>query len=310
MRVLSIFAGKPRSVTGPGPGPLASPFESSILKDPVEGAVPFDRTGVIGDEQADKRVHGGPDKAVCVYFAGHYAAWRDELGDDLALDLGGFGENLAVDEVNEDTVAIGDRFEAASGLVLEVTQPRAPCWKLARRWGVGDMAARVLETGRTGWYCRVLVPGILQQDQTLDRTSHRHAAWTIGRANSVYHAAEHSHAALELAEIPPLSAAVRSALYRFLGRDGYSPMDCAVHDLLEDAAVRRVPLDLTLGWDDGASDVQRARVTDLRTEEGAEYVELGSSRLIRLDRILRVEPVVDLGADEPARPTEENPAAH
>jgi MOSC domain-containing protein YiiM/transcriptional antiterminator Rof (Rho-off) len=293
LRVASLRVGKPRSVTGSGSGPAAEPFESAILKTPVTGPVAISRIGLSGDAQANTQHHGGSDKAICVYPSVHYGTWREELGPlGAAAGDGAFGENLTVEGADEALVAIGDHFAAPSGLVVQISQPRVPCWKLARRWGVADFAAQVIATDRTGWYCRVLTEGALEVGDVLRRTAHPHPTWAVARANQVYHAvSEHMEEALSLAELPALSAASRASLYRKLESTGYTPMACAVHDLLEDAAVRRVPLNLELRLPSGGSEGHVAHVRDLRTELGAEYVELSTSRLVRLDRVLRVDPV-------------------
>lgn len=290
--VVSVRSGLPQVVGIPEGAP---PFESSILKAPRAGPVRFEKDGVEGDLQADLKNHGGPDKAVCVYPGEHYAQWALELGSErTALGAGAFGENLTVEGHTESGVSIGDRFTAPSGLVLQVTQPRIPCWKLARRCDVADMSERVLSTGRTGWYCRVLQPGTLEQGELLGRTQRPHPEWTVERANRVYQSVvDHPAEALALAEVPPLSAATRASLYRQLQRGGYVPMACAVHDLLEDAAVRRVPLALELVLPDGGAETHTALIKDLRAEEGAEYVELDSARLVRLDRIASVHPTAN-----------------
>ncbi len=287
--VVSVRSGLPQVVGMPEGIP---PFESAILKAARVGAVLFEKGGVEGDRQADLKNHGGPDNAVCVYPGEHYPKWALELGPGRTdLGAGAFGENLTVEGHTESTVSIGDRFTAPSGLVLQVTQPRVPCRKLARRWDVPDMPKRVLATGRTGWYCRVVNPGTLEQGELLERTQRPHPEWTVERASQVYQSVgDHPVQALELAEVPPLSAATRASLYRRLHGGGYIPMACAVHDLLEDAAVRRVPLDLELVLPTGGAEIHTALIKDLRTEEGAEYVELASARLVRLDRIASVRP--------------------
>lgn len=300
MHVVSLQVGTPAPTTGRGEGPAAEPFESAIVKVPVTGPRTVGRTGMEGDGQADLVHHGGPDKALCVYPVAHYAAWSEELGEAVSeiAGPGGFGENLTVSST-EDEVSIGDRFGSDSGLVLEVTQPRVPCWKLARRWGVKDMGVRVIEHARSGWYFRVRALGTIRAGETLERLDRPHAEWTVARAHRVYHSAKDDPAAaLELAQVPPLSGEWRASLYRRLERGGYVPMACGVHDLLEDAAVRRVPLDFDIRTTNDTVERHRAGVVDLRTERGAEYVETSTHRLIRLDSVLGVLPV----SGEPVSP--------
>jgi len=131
-------------------------IKTAIWKSPVEGRVPVRGVNVSGDDQADRSVHGGPDKAVYVYSADHFAAWTAELGMEVGPAT--FGENLTVVGVTERDVCIGDRWSWGDAL-LEVCQPRWPCFKLTIRTGVRDIGHRLRASGRTGWYLRVIEPG-------------------------------------------------------------------------------------------------------------------------------------------------------
>jgi MOSC domain-containing protein YiiM len=109
-----------------------------------------------GDGQADLTVHGGTDKAVYAYPSEHLAPWHDELGEDLGPAA--FGENLSTTGALETDVCIGDVWTWGDA-VLQVTQPRWPCFKLALYRGRADIQSRMRSSGRTGWYLRVLQPG-------------------------------------------------------------------------------------------------------------------------------------------------------
>ena len=116
-------------------------------------------TNLDGDGQADLTVHGGVDKAVYAYPLEHYAHWTAALGrDDLAP--GRFGENLTTEGLLEDDVLVGDVLRVGSAL-LEVSQPRVPCFKLAARMGDPAFARPFLRSGRVGFYLRVLEQGEL-----------------------------------------------------------------------------------------------------------------------------------------------------
>lgn len=146
-------------LTGPVAPLAGSPATSAIAKMPVSERLWLGSEGLAGDAQADRRVHGGPEKAVHHYPWDHYAAWRADLGDLAQLDApGAFGENISMSGMTEATVAVGDIFRLGAALI-QVSQGRQPCWKLNHRFGVPDMARRVQNTGRTGWYYRVLEPG-------------------------------------------------------------------------------------------------------------------------------------------------------
>lgn len=136
---------------------------TGAFKDSVEGPVPLRLTGLAGDEQGDTVHHGGPDKAVMCYARSHYAAWR---ADGIDLPEGALFENLTVDGLTEADVCLADIWQV-DGAVLQVSQPRRPCWKLSSRWGIPDLARRVQATGRTGWYLRVLTPAPVQAGQQM-----------------------------------------------------------------------------------------------------------------------------------------------
>jgi MOSC domain-containing protein YiiM len=131
---------------------------SGIRKHPVDPEVPLwlSLFNLAGDSQADLEVHGGPDKAVYAYPSEHLAPWAEELGE--VLGDAPFGENLSTEGVLEADVRIGDIWEWGSA-VLQVTQPRWPCFKLVLYRGRTDIQTRLLASGRTGWYLRVLEAG-------------------------------------------------------------------------------------------------------------------------------------------------------
>ena len=181
----------------------AAPFgpagkTSAIAKRPVDGPLLLGPEGFQGDEQADRRVHGGPDKAVHHYPRDHYAAWRDDLHPAPAvLDTpGAFGENLSTTGLTEADICIGDIWRLGRA-VLQVAQGRQPCWKLNHRFGVRDMARRVQTTGRTGWYYRVLEPGPVAPGDALTLIDRPHADWPLTRLLRVLYVDTLDHAALE-----------------------------------------------------------------------------------------------------------------
>lgn len=154
---------------------------SAIAKRAVERPVAVSRFGLAGDEQADRRIHGGPDKAVHLYAWEHYDVWRRELAlGSLFDDAGAFGENLSVVGINEAQVCIADRWRIG-GTVLQVTQGRQPCWKLNLRFGVDDMAARVQRSLRAGWYCSVVQPGVLAAGDAMMLVDRPYPMWSVAR---------------------------------------------------------------------------------------------------------------------------------
>jgi MOSC domain-containing protein YiiM len=152
---------------------------SAIAKVVVDGPVHIGVLGLEGDEQGDPRVHGGPDKAVHHYPFDHYAAWRTELGDHALLERpGAFGENFSTSGIAEDAICLGDLVRAGSA-VLEVSQPRQPCWKLADRFGLPKMPRLVQDRLRTGWYYRVLEAGRVAAGDSLTLLERPLPGWPI-----------------------------------------------------------------------------------------------------------------------------------
>lgn len=163
----------------------ARPFNgvetSAIVKRPFDGAVQALTDGLAPDEQADRRVHGGPEMAIHLYPLDHHDFWKGELGPlDLLEQPGAFGSNLAVRGLLEDDVHIGDRFQAGTALI-EVSQPRQPCWKIDHRFGQKGMVATIIETGRCGWYFRVLEIGDIEAGDRIKRVAIGAAEWSVAR---------------------------------------------------------------------------------------------------------------------------------
>ncbi|KAF1702090.1 MOSC domain-containing protein [Pseudoxanthomonas suwonensis] len=154
---------------------------SAIAKQPRQGPVTVGPEGLEGDEQGDRRVHGGPDKAIHHYARDHYAAWAAEIGAHPLLGQpGAFGENISTTGVTEADICLGDRLRLGTA-VVEMAQGRQPCWKLSDRFGVPDMARRVQDSGRSGWYYRVIETGQVQAGDDLVLLERPHADWPLPR---------------------------------------------------------------------------------------------------------------------------------
>jgi MOSC domain-containing protein YiiM len=137
----------------------------------------LDTLNLAGDGQDDLDNHGGVYRAVLAYSAEHYPVWRDELHlPDLAY--GSFGENFTVSGLTETDVYLGDVY-AVGETRLRVAQPRMPCWKLARRVGVKDLAARVEARGWGGWYHQVLQTGYVQAGDRYELVERGHTGYPI-----------------------------------------------------------------------------------------------------------------------------------
>jgi MOSC domain-containing protein YiiM len=177
-------------------------WKTSFVREPSPERRRLFVTHLEGNAQADTENHGQPGQAVLVYAAAHYPAWQEELGRP-EIGPGGFGENFTVDGLTEETVCIGDTFAAGDALI-QVTGPRYPCAKISRRWGIKGLTVRVAETGRTGWYCRVLREGSVEPGIPMTLIDRPHPDITIALINDFGHRRNSDIAAAERAATCPL----------------------------------------------------------------------------------------------------------
>ncbi|MCF5101805.1 MOSC domain-containing protein, partial [Pseudomonas proteolytica] len=178
IRLDTLLTGRVQPFTRPG-------TQSAIDKQPQQGQLKVCTLGLHGDEQGDLRVHGGVEKAIHHYPLEHYARWADELGaHPLLTQPGAFGENFSTTGWSEHDVCLGDRIRVGTAL-LEVSQGRMPCWKLSDRFAVANLALRVQQSGRTGWYYRVLEEGVVSAGDSLQRVERPFADWSLARLSAV-----------------------------------------------------------------------------------------------------------------------------
>lgn len=154
LRILSVNIARARVIGMHEGHAVLSGIDKKAVAD--EGVVAVDRLGIAGDEQADLSVHGGVDKAVYAYPAEHWEWWTREHA--VACRAATFGENLTLHGALEDDVAIGDRFRWGD-VLLEISQPRAPCYKLAIHTGRASAPQVMTLSARCGWYLRVIEEG-------------------------------------------------------------------------------------------------------------------------------------------------------
>ena len=175
MALIKLFIGSIRSLPESG-------RPTGIYKQPVSTAIAIDENGFVGDAQADRRVHGGPEKAIHLYPARHYqrlAAQFPEAADKLIP--GSLGENISCDDLDESSVRIGDIYRLGSAR-LQLCQPRNPCWKIDERFATEGMAAFIAEQRLTGWYWRVLTPGEVRPGDPLLLEQEASGAFTLAAA--------------------------------------------------------------------------------------------------------------------------------
>jgi MOSC domain-containing protein YiiM len=205
-RIASIQVGSVQTSGSPGSTEIEDRcWTSAFDKQPIAGPVVVTTLGIVGDAVADTENHGGPDKAILCYASSHYSAWQASHPQHNMM-AGGFGENLTVEGLDEWCVCIGDRYETEH-CSFEVSQPRQPCWKISRRWADASLTKAVAQSGRTGWYLRVLTPGQLSVGEVLTLTHRPHPTWTVGRANDVLFGRLFDRlSVMELMRLPELSS--------------------------------------------------------------------------------------------------------
>lgn len=211
-----------------GPAGKTSAIDKSI----TTASARVTHLGLVGDEQADPRRHGGPEKALHHYAFDHYAGWRAELAAQSAQAAsvlarpGAFGENLSTVGLTEADVCIGDRYRLGTALV-EVSQARQPCWKLNHRFGYPGMSLAVQQSLRTGWYYRVIEEGEVRAGERLVLAGRPHPAWTLQRLLRVLYVDRLDYAALaEIAELPPLAENWRRLAAQRVARREVEDMEC------------------------------------------------------------------------------------
>jgi MOSC domain-containing protein YiiM len=180
---------------------------TGMFKYPVDGPLHLGSAGFAGDEQADRRVHGGPDKAVHLYPAVHYGRLAQAFPEAASqLKPGSLGENISSPTLDESRVRIGDVFGLGEAR-LQLCQPRSPCWKIDARFGVDGMAAYIAEHHLTGWYFRVLLPGIVAPGATLDLVEPGDDRLSLAQAQQLWHSHRPAPLALrQLAATPSIAA--------------------------------------------------------------------------------------------------------
>jgi MOSC domain-containing protein YiiM len=206
--LLSIQTGRIETHPGSQDGKYA-PWASAFCKTGVVEPIRLTRLGLEGDEHEYEH-HGGPDKAVLLYGVENYLHWNRELGRN-DMGPGGFGENFTVSELLESNVCIGDVVRIGE-VLLEVTQPRVPCSKISRRWNMPTLTKLTEQTGRTGWYARVLREGMVEPGP-ITLVDRPYPEWTIDRIREIQtNRRREREEAARLAACPALSEAWRAYL--------------------------------------------------------------------------------------------------
>jgi len=178
MKVLSVHVGSLQEMLRNG-----KKIQTGIFKQPTEGPIEVKRLGLEGDQQANKKLHGGIYKAICVYPSEHYDLWKEELGKP-DLSFGDFGENLTTVGLMEGDICLGDRLRIGS-VEIVVTQPREPCITLNARLDTKDLSARICKSGRSGFYFSVMKEGIIKNGDSIEYINRDENRVTVSDFNRI-----------------------------------------------------------------------------------------------------------------------------
>ncbi|UTV29589.1 MOSC domain-containing protein [Photobacterium atrarenae] len=160
-------------------------MDTAIDKMPTTERIYLSETGLAGDECAEKRFHGGTERALHQYPAEHYAYWREKYGIEKNWQAPGMGENLSTEGMTEDTVCLGDRYQWGEA-IIEVSQPRSPCFKLNQRWNIEKFSVDMQDISRCGWLYRVIQPGYVSVSDPLKLIAREPNTMTLREVCDIY----------------------------------------------------------------------------------------------------------------------------
>ncbi|MGL5007552.1 MAG: MOSC domain-containing protein [Plesiomonas sp.] len=170
-------------------------IHSAIYKNESTSALFLSELGFEGDQQADTRHHGGVDRALHYYPAEHYEHWADVYAGNPNFIRGALGENLSGFGLTEENCHVGDVFQLGEA-VVQISQPRSPCYKLNLRFEVENLAMAMQSSGRTGWLLRVLQPGIVQPKDTLKLLTQGSSPLSVYHMNHIFYTEPLNHVGL------------------------------------------------------------------------------------------------------------------
>ncbi len=213
MVVTSLQTGRIQTIHDPhAANPQERGWRTATFKTAVEGPLRLTTLGFEGDQQADRRHHGGIDKAALVYSQDHHAGWEATGLFGGPVPPGAFGENILVTGLNEAGVCVGDIY-SLGGAEVEISQPRQPCRTQSRRWKIPDLVARMVEGCRSGWYLRVRREGEVRAGDRFVLLERPYPEWTVARAHQIMHYGKKDRAASHaLAACPALSESWKQTL--------------------------------------------------------------------------------------------------
>ncbi len=180
MQLISINVGQSQEIEYGG-----RTFSTAIFKYPQEGRLAVGEEGIEGDQQADRKNHGGRDKALLVYAHDYYDEWSNLLNRS-DLRPGMFGENLTISGLTDDRVRVGDTLRVG-GITVQVSQPRSPCYKLSARLNDSTVLQKYVKRGMVGFYVRVLEPGTVGAGDEVTYLQRAERSMTVRELSDLYH---------------------------------------------------------------------------------------------------------------------------
>jgi MOSC domain-containing protein YiiM len=179
IRIEAIFVGEPQNITDE-----KGTWFSAIYRTHVEGPIELGERGLAGDRVADTKNHGRPGQAVCVHPISHYDFWNEtyDLKGVRRVGPGGVGENWTISGADEESVFCGDVYRVGTAIV-QVSGPRGPCSKQERMLGLDGFLKRTIDSMRTGFYLRVLEPGMVNTGDHWELESRFNDAVSVNLVN-------------------------------------------------------------------------------------------------------------------------------
>ena len=211
MKLLSVNVALPKTLTFNGRS-----YATGIYKKSVAGRVQLKRLNLAGDGQGDLKNHGGEYQAVYCYPQEHYAFWATELARDDFV-FGQFGENFTTQGLLENEVCIGDSFRVGEA-IIQVTQPRVPCYKLANKLGIPGFDKTFLRANRSGFYVRVLEEGQVGAGDPIEQISKDPIGMTVAEVNSALYLDKGRPAAERARQITALSPGWKRSFEKLLAK--------------------------------------------------------------------------------------------
>jgi MOSC domain-containing protein YiiM len=213
--IYRLLVGEPQTVADE-----KGSWTSAIFRKPISNPVYLSEGGLTGDQVADKKHHGSPEQAVCCHHLEHYSFWNEHFqlkNTERALEPGMLGENWTLSGATEADFCIGDVYRAGEA-VVQVTNPRYPCWKQERRTGVQDFLQGVKDSQRTGFYFKVLDPGMVQVGNSLSLETRPNPGLSIHKLNTLIHGSIDPDLAEKFLGVEELPEGWKSRLLKLLNK--------------------------------------------------------------------------------------------